>query len=163
MQAVVFQVGAERFAIDTTSITEVIPCIPARPVPAAPKALVGVIEYRGAVVPVLDLCRLFEVGDCPVRLSSRILVCDLDASGVRWGGDAADRPLLGVLAENVTRVTTLDPEAPGSHPGPSTEGFSGLGRIFRDGDGLLQLVEVNDLIPAEVLAAVVRDAGSSAS
>ena len=54
MQAVVFQVGAERFAIDTTSITEVIPCIPARAVPAAPPALLGVIEYRGAVVPVLD-------------------------------------------------------------------------------------------------------------
>ena len=70
MQAVVFQVGAERFAIDTTSITEVIPCIPARVVPAAPPALLGVIEYRGAVVPVLDLCRLFGQGDCPVRLSS---------------------------------------------------------------------------------------------
>lgn len=161
MQAVVFQVGEERFAIDTTSITEVVPCIPARAVPAAPEALVGVIEYRGAVVPVLDLCRLFGAGACPVRLSSRILVCDLDASGVRWGGDAADRPLLGVLAENVTRVTTLDPEAPGSHPGPQTEGIGGLGRIFRDGDGLLQLVEVQELIPAEVIAAVVRDARSS--
>ncbi len=161
MQAVVFQVGPERFAIDTTSITEVIPCIPARPVPSAPKALRGVIEYRGAVVPVLDLCRLFDHGDCPERLSNRILVCDVGGGGERWGEAAADRPLLGVLAENVTRVATLDPDAPGSHPGPATEGFSGLGTILRDADGLLQLVEVADLVPAEVLAAIVRDAGSA--
>ncbi len=163
MQAVVFQVGAERFAIDTTSITEVIPCIPARAVPAAPPALLGVIEYRGAVVPVLDLCRLFGKGDCPVRLSSRILVCDLERSGVRWGGDASETTLLGVLAENVTRVTTIDPEAPGSHPGPETEGFGGLGRILRDRDGLVQVVQVGELIPQDVLAAVIRDAGSAAS
>ena len=162
MQAVVFQVGSERFAIDTTSITEVVPCIPARPVPSAPHALRGVIEYRGAVFPVLDLCRLFERGDCPVRLSNRILVCDLGDEVERWGEAEVDRPLLGILAENVTRVTTLDPEAPGSHPGPVTEGFQGLGRILRDGDGLVQLVEVRQRVPADVLAAVVRDAEHTA-
>ncbi|MDF1700146.1 MAG: chemotaxis protein CheW [Planctomycetota bacterium] len=161
MQAVVFQVGAERFAIDTTSITEVIPGITARPVPSAPAALNGVIEYRGAVVPVLDLCRLFDRGDCPVRLSNRILICNLGDGGERWGEGAVDRALLGILAENVTRVVTLDPDAPGSHPGPATEGFGGLGRILRDPDGLLQLVEVRELIPPAVLAAVVRDAGST--
>ncbi len=155
MQAVVFHIGTERFAIDTESVTEVIPCVPARRVPAAPQALTGVIEYRGSVVPVLDLCRLFDRGDCPVRLSSRILICSLGTSG-----DGAGGLLLGILAENVTRVASIDPDAPGSHPGPATEGFGGLGRILRDQGGLLQLVEVAELIPPAVLAAVVRDAGS---
>ena len=159
MQAVVFHVGAERFAIDTRSIAEVIPCIPARPVPAAMPAVRGVIEYRGAVVPLLDLCRLFGRGDCPVRLSSRILVCDLGHAGRRWGEDLDSDRFLGLLAENVTQVTTLDLEAPGSHPGPATEGFQGLGRILRDEDGLIQLVHVADLVPADLLAAVCRAAG----
>lgn len=162
MQAVVFYVGTERFAIDTASIAEVIPGIPARPVPAANDALTGVIEYRGAVVPVLDLCRLFGLGDCPVRLSNRILVCDLQHEGRRWGQhDEGDR-YLGILAQDVTRVTTLDPEAPGSLPGPETEGFSGLGRILRDRHGLLQLVDVHELIPDDVLAAVHREAARGA-
>jgi chemotaxis-related protein WspB len=156
VQAVVFHIGTERFAIDTESVTEVIPCVPARPVPAAPQALTGVIEYRGSVVPVLDLCRLFGRGDCPVRLSSRILVCSLGTPSE----EGADPRLLGILAENVTRVASIDPDAPGSHPGPATEGFGGLGRILRDSGGLLQLVQVAELIPPEVLAAVVRDAGS---
>lgn len=158
MQAVVFYVGPERFAIDTASVVEVIPGIPARPVPGAPQALTGVIEYRGAVVPVLDLCRLFGRGDCPRMLSNRILVCDLATTGRRWGEQGENTEYLGVLAENVTRVTTLDPGAPGSHPGPATEGFSGLGRILRDGEGLVQLVDVTALVPDEVLASLRRQA-----
>ncbi|MDA1194773.1 MAG: chemotaxis protein CheW [Planctomycetota bacterium] len=158
MQAVVFYVGSERFAIDTQSVAEVIPGIAARPVPSAPEGLRGVIEYRGLVVPVLDLCRLFGRGDCPPRLANRILICDLSNSGARWGVGTHDRPMLGILAENVTRVTTLDPDAQGSHPSPTKA--SGLGRILRDKDGLVQLVQVRDLIPPETLATVVRAAGS---
>ncbi len=158
MQAVVFHVGPERFAIDTSSVAEVVPGIPARPVPGAPEAMTGVIEYRGTVVPVLDLCRLFGRGDCPSKLSNRILVCDLTRTGRRWGEQAEHTEYLGVLAEDVTRVTTLDPDAPGSHPGPATDGFGGLGRILRDGDGLVQLVEVDELVPADVLASLRRKA-----
>ncbi len=156
MRAVIFHVGEERFAIDTSSITEVIPGIPARPVPAAHAALIGVIDYRGRVVPVLDLCRLFGRGDCPSRLSNRILVCTLAGEGRQWGeADDAER-FLGVLAEDVTRIATLDPDAPGSHPGVQTPGVDGLGRILHDEDGLLQLVEVGDLVPDDVLDAVTR-------
>jgi len=158
MQAVVFHVGSERFAIDTKSVAEVIPGIPARPVPAALDALLGVIEYRGDVIPVLDLCRLFESGVCPQRLSNRILVCSLPTAD-----GSADEPsdacrYLGILAEDVTRVTTLDPDAPGSHPGPETPGVRGLGKILKDAKGLVQLVYVDELVPPEVLASLAREA-----
>ncbi len=163
MRAVVFHIGPERFAIDTSSITEVIPGIPARPVPAAHEALIGVVDYRGLVVPVLDLCRLFGRGDCPSRLSNRILVCTLGGDGRQWGDTGEAERLLGILAEDVTRIATLDPDAPGSHPGPETPGVEGLGRILHDADGLLQLVQVEQLIPADVLAAMTRRATEDAS
>lgn len=163
MRAVIFHVGEERFAIDTSSVTEVIPGIPARPVPAAHEALIGVIDYRGRVVPVLDLCRLFGRGDCPSRLSNRILVCTLSGGGSQWGEADQSQRFLGVLAEDVTRIATLDPDAPGSHPGIETPGVKGLGRILHDGDGLLQLVEVAELIPADVLAAMTRRDKGAAS
>ena len=158
MQAVVFHVGPERYAIDTKSIAEVIPCIPARPVPATVPALLGVIEYRGDVIPVLDLCRLFRNEDCPVRLNNRILVCSLGGAAAQAGesGDDSVR-LLGILAENVTRVTTLDPDAPGAHPGPETPGIRGLGKILQDASGLVQLVYVEELVPPDVLASLVRE------
>lgn len=161
MQAVIFHIGKERFAIDTRSIVEVIPGIAARPVPAAHQALVGVIDYRGDVVPVLDLCRLFGRGDCPVRMSNRILMCDI-AANVPEAAEA-ERDLLGILAEDVTRVAVLDPDAPGSHPGPETPGVGGLGRILREGGELLQLVEVGELIAKDVLDTLRRATQESGS
>ena len=161
MQAVIFHVGSERFAIDTRSIVEVIPGISARPVPAAHDALVGVIDYRGAVVPVLDLCRLFGRGDCPVRMSNRILMCELAAEADASENAQGER--LGILAEDVTRVVVLDPDAPGTHPGPETPGVGGLGRILREGGELLQLVEVGELIPRDVLAALRRTSSETDS
>jgi len=158
MQAVVFHVGSERFAIDTKSIAEVIPCIPARAVPSAMEAVIGVIEYRGDVIPVLDLCRLFGAGDCPVRLSNRILVCSMKPEEGVQDGDPQEAALVGVLAENVTRVTTLDADAPGAHPGLQTPGIRGLGQILQDDIGVVQLVYVEELIPADVLASLVREA-----
>ena len=56
------------------------------------------------------------------------------------------------------RVTTLDPDAPGSHPGPETPGIHGLGKILQDATGLVQLVYVEELVPAEILDALVREA-----
>jgi chemotaxis-related protein WspB len=160
VQAVIFHVGEECFAIDTASVTEVVPGIPARPVPASHDGLVGVIDYRGAVVPVLDLCRLFGRGPCPSRLGNRILVCSVGRKGRRWGEQAEAGEQLGILAEDVTQVRTLDTDAPGAHPGP--EGIAGLGRILRDGERLVQLVEVEDLVPADVLRALVRRATKDA-
>jgi chemotaxis-related protein WspB len=148
MQAVVFHVGPERYAIDTKSVAEVIPCIPPRPVPSAMDAIQGMIEYRGDVIPVLDLCRLFRNENCPIRLSNRILVCNLD----RGAGSQ-----LGILAENVTRVTTLDPDAPGVHPGPETPGIRGLGKILQDATGLVQLVYVEELVPSDILDSLERE------
>lgn len=158
MQAVVFHVGSERFAIDTKSVAEVIPGIQARPVPAVHDALLGVIEYRGDVIPVLDLCRLFETGECPTRLSNRILVCSLPPSEETGNAASDECRFLGILAENVTRVTTLDPDAAGTHPGPDTPGVRGLGKILSDAKGLVQLVYVDELIPPEVLASLTREA-----
>lgn len=156
MRAVVFRAGDERYGVRTAAVVEVVPGIRPRPVPGAPPALTGVIDYRGRVVPVLDLCRLFLGTPCPERLANRILVCDraADGAGIAPGREAAR--FVGLLAQDVTRVAELDPRAAGSHPGPRTEGVVGLGRILRHDGGLVQLVRVDELVPAALLEALAQ-------
>lgn len=172
------RVGEQRYALPSAQVVEVVPAVALRPVPGTPASVAGLLAYRGQVVPVVDLPRLFGRGAAPERLSTRIAVCDLEGAGdtvgatlpggrggagAAGGGRASEaasdasraggrRRLVGVLAERVTRVGEVDPAAPGSHPGPTAEGLPALGRVTLDDEGLVQLVEVRDLLSEDLLA-----------
>ena len=50
-----FQIGQQEFCVDITSVREIRGFTPATPIPHAPPYLRGVINLRGAVMPVIDL------------------------------------------------------------------------------------------------------------
>ena len=142
-------------------VVEVVPSVPLRAVPGTVAGIAGLLRFRGGLVPVVDLGLVWAGRSSPARMSSRIVVCELGAVGGAWTEVASQtRPRLGLLAERVLRVTNVDPDAVGGGEGPKTPGARGLGRLVRDGESLLQLVKVEDLVPAEVLASLVREAGA---
>ena len=53
------RVGEERYALPSASVVEVVPSVALRPVPGTPPEVAGLLAYRGRVVPVVDLPRLF--------------------------------------------------------------------------------------------------------
>ena len=146
--------GGQRYALPTACVVEVVPAVALRAVPDVPGSVAGLLDYRGQGVPVVDLARRLGVPPAPPAFATRIVVCERRAAVT---GPAAQsignaRPLLGILAADVTQVGTLDPEAAGSHPGPTPEGERALGRVTHDEQGLVQLVEVEGLVSAELLA-----------
>jgi purine-binding chemotaxis protein CheW len=52
-----FQIGEQEFCVDITSVREIRGFTAATPVPHAPAYMRGVINLRGAVMPVIDLAR----------------------------------------------------------------------------------------------------------
>ena len=50
-----FQIGEQEFCVDITSVREIRGFTPATPVPHSPPYMRGVINLRGAVMPVIDL------------------------------------------------------------------------------------------------------------
>ena len=50
-----FRIGEQEFCVDITSVREIRGFTPATPVPHAPNYMRGVINLRGAVMPVIDL------------------------------------------------------------------------------------------------------------
>jgi chemotaxis-related protein WspB len=153
VQALVFHVGPERYAVPAGSVAEVVPSVPLRRVPGTPEPVAGLFDYRGHVVPVVDLCRLFGEGPCPARLSSRIVVVDLSA-GEPPGSRPPHARFVGALAERVLSVEDLDPTAADAHPGPTSPGVPALGTVVRDDEGLVQLVRVSALLPPDLLASL---------
>lgn len=133
-----FEVGRDHYALDSGSIVEVIPWIGLRPVPHAPRCVVGLAHYRGRVVPILDLALLLEAPPCVVRLSTRIIV-------VRHQTTAGDELLLGLLAERVNDVWRVPRDAQ-VHATGLPDGLS-LGPIYDHDGSLLQVIEIRRLLP----------------
>lgn len=93
---VTFTLDAELFAVSVESVTEIVRVKNITRVPHAPRAVRGIINLRGRVVPTVDL--RVRIGLAPSELSprSRVLVC---RDGER---------LIGLLVDAAHHVVRLD-------------------------------------------------------
>ncbi|ABC30577.1 Chemotaxis signal transduction protein [Hahella chejuensis KCTC 2396] len=83
MEALVFELAQETYALEPEFIAEVVPLKPPTPVPCTPPYVLGVIGVRGRIVSVLDLRVFF---DLPLKgLSDRNSVVVLSQGGREFG------------------------------------------------------------------------------
>ena len=98
-QYLAFTMGGETFAMGIRSIKEVLQFDSLTQVPLMPPFLRGVINLRGAVVPVIDL--FIRFGRPPIPTSRRTCVVILEVTG------AEDTAVLGVMVDNVSEVLEI--------------------------------------------------------
>jgi len=84
MMVVVFQLAGEDYGVETLLVREIIRHQPSRALPGAPLWLEGVIDYRGQVVPVVNMARRLGREDAPPDAGSRIIIYE-GAGGRGWG------------------------------------------------------------------------------
>jgi chemotaxis-related protein WspB len=151
MLVLTFQVGEERLALDVRRIQEIIPWVRLQPLACGPSWLAGIFIYRGQIVPVIDLHRVRGTGECPVHLSTRIILVPHLLNG--------QKRLVGLLAANVAEVREMQPPSPtGGHLGTSSR-FS-LGPVLVDGKEIIHLAELDRLLPGlseEQLALIAKE------
>jgi purine-binding chemotaxis protein CheW len=95
-----FELGGQCYAVEVERVEVVLETVPITRVPKAPAHLRGVINYRGAVIPVADLGVRFGEGRTPTGPGTSIIVLQ-----VRYGHDDIT---IGVLADSVREVIDLD-------------------------------------------------------
>jgi purine-binding chemotaxis protein CheW len=81
-----FEVEGHTYAIDVSQVREIVRWQPVTPLPNAPELIEGVIDLRGAVVPVVDLGR--ALGGAPGQ-RTRIAVTEVDGLVMGLAVDAA--------------------------------------------------------------------------
>ena len=132
MLVLTFQVDGVPYAVQVSQIIEVIPRVELRSVPHSPPCLVGLLHYRGAAVPVVDLGLLLGRSACVERLDTRILLVRASLGG------GVER--LGLVAERVNELVEVDAERPAmANFGMLSAPY--LGRVFETTVGLLQLID----------------------
>ncbi|WP_395405495.1 chemotaxis protein CheW [Pseudoduganella sp. UC29_106] len=92
-----FMLGGEMFAMNILSVREIIEYAGETEVPMMPPCVRGVINLRGAVVPVLDLGMRF--GRPPSQIGRRSCTVIVEAEGI----------IIGVLVDAVNAVLDIDP------------------------------------------------------
>lgn len=99
-QYLIFSLASELFAVGTLRVREIIEYGNVTTVPMMPPFIRGVINLRGAVVPVIDLNARF--GRSPTEVSRRTCVV---ISEVRTAGDTH---VMGIMVDAVSAVRQID-------------------------------------------------------
>jgi chemotaxis-related protein WspB len=137
-----FQLGDDRYALDSSRVIEVVPLVEVKRIPHAIKAVAGIFNYRGKPVPLIDLSELALGRPARPHMSTRIVVITCP------GADRAQH-LLGLIAEKATGTLRRD-AADFTDSGVLNRDAPYLGPIATHPDGLLQWIEPTTLLPAAV-------------
>lgn len=124
-QYLTFSLGQEMFAIGILDIREIIEYRGITTVPMVPAFVRGVINLRGAVVPVIDLAARFGRPSSEITRRTCIVIIELDNEG--------EQQVLGIVVDAVSAVL----EIPDSQiePAPAfgarirTDFIAGMGKV----------------------------------
>ena len=140
VQLACFRVGSELYALDIMRIKEIIRPQKMTPVPKSPAFIEGVINLRGAVIPVADLRKRFDQPISDAHRKNRIVICSLAGK------------IIGLLVDEVTEVKRYGryeiAPAPQFIKGPQADYFLGVAR--RD-DDLIMLINLEKVLSTEEL------------
>ena len=155
-QYLTFGVDGERYAIGILQVREIIGHRTATTVPMAPDYVIGVINLRGEVVPVVDLALKFGLPGAAVTKRTCIVIVDVELGN--------DRTMTGILVEGVHAVIDLRPddiEAPPSFGTGAAGGYLlGMGTI---GESFLPILDVDRVLTEDgVLEGLVPEDGEQA-
>jgi chemotaxis-related protein WspB len=160
MLFLIFELGHDRYALPAAPIVEVLPVVRIKRVPHAPAGVIGVFDYHGAPVPVIDLSELTFGRPSAPRLSTRLIVVSYpDRRGQDQGHghgqgqgkdqDQSQSHLLGLIAERATDTMRRDP-ADFVASGITSGRAPYLGHVTTSSHGVVQRIDVETLLPDDV-------------
>jgi purine-binding chemotaxis protein CheW len=155
-QFLTFMLGGEMFAMDILGIKEIIEYSALTEVPMMPPSVRGVINLRGAVVPVIDLAVRFGRAPAPVTKRTCIVIVEIALDDARQD--------VGVVVDAVNAVLDIPPEH--IEPPPTfgtrirTDFIQGMGNV---NNKFVILLDANQVLSLDELAGLVEQTQSPAA
>lgn len=135
IQLACFRIGGEMYALDILRIREIIRPQKLTPVPKAPSFIEGVINLRGAVIPVVDLRKRFDHAASGADRKTRVIICAISGK------------VIGLIVDEVTEVRRYGRQeiqpAPQFLRGKGAEFFLG---VCRRDDDLVMLLDLERIL-----------------
>jgi purine-binding chemotaxis protein CheW len=144
VQLVTFELGDELYGIDIMDVDEIVPVLEVRQIPSAPVYVEGIINLRGAIIPIISLHRRFHIKKADANEEDSLLsgFLILEVQNMK----------LGVFIDRVSRVVTVNGEDVQEPP----QMLSGIGREYIQGvtseeNGYLIILDINRLFDPKEL------------
>ncbi len=103
IEALTFDLQGETFALEASLVREVLDLLPETEVPGAPPFVSAVINFRGRIIPLVDLRLAFEMACGDPTIDTRIVVIEHPLDG--------EPTLIGLRADKVHEVTSITEES----------------------------------------------------
>ncbi|MDR3568911.1 MAG: chemotaxis protein CheW [Syntrophobacteraceae bacterium] len=146
-QYLTFKLHEEVFALDISKVREVLDFTSVAKVPRTPDFMLGVINLRGSVVPVVDVRLKFGMTGTQRSVNTCIIIVEIEIDG--------ESTILGALVDSVQEVLDLDPNQ--IEPPPrigtrlDTRFIKGMGK--RESEFLI-ILDIDEVFSVRELASV---------
>ena len=143
LQIVCFKIGKEEYGLDILLVQEILRLPKVTTLPKSKPYLMGVIDLRGKVLPIVDLSKRFGIASDKNMENSRAIVVTIGGKKVGLGIDSVS---------HVIKVNTNDIEAPPA----VVKGISGryIVGIAKVDNGFIILLNINQLFSSEELKGI---------
>lgn len=117
IEIIAFRLHDQEFCVRTTTIREIRGWAPSTPIPHAPQDVVGVMNLRGSVIPIIDLAYKLGMPSTAANERSAIVVTEVR------------NMVIGMLVDRVSDILTIK----ASEVQPAPEITTSFDRGFTDG------------------------------
>jgi purine-binding chemotaxis protein CheW len=153
LQYLTFSLDTATLAISILRIVEIIEFRELTPVPMMPSFIRGVLNLRGAVVPVVDLRARFGRGPADVSRKTCVIIVELRSK------EDDSKQDIGVMVDQVNAVVEIAPgdiePAPAFGTGLRPDFISGMGKL---NERFVVLLDLESLLNVEELAQAAASA-----
>ena len=147
-----FYLGSEEYGLEILKVQEIIGLMDITPLPGTPEAILGVINLRGKVIPVMDLRRKFSMDDVEHTKETCIIVVKIE--GVE----------MGIVVDRVSEVADIASadieDAPAFGASVDVEYILGIGKA---GNGVKLLLDIDCVVDGEDLERLRAKANAAAA
>jgi len=155
-QYLTFKLAEDVYAINVVNIKEVLGVPRITKVPRMPECMSGIINLRGSVVPVLDLCKKFELGETTMTVDTGIIVTEI--TNVHEDG-STELLTIGIFSDMVQKVITIEDQD--IEPPPKigiaidTAFIDGMGHVD---DNFIVILNINKILTGSELQEIQENA-----
>lgn len=143
MQIVCFKIGQEEYGIEILKVQEILKLPKVTKIPKSADFIIGLIDLRGQVIPIIDLSRKFGIGDLDGNSKLRAIVVDINGKKVGLAIDSVS---------HVIKVDSKDIEP----PPPIVKGISGryIIGIAKVESGFVVILDISQIFSMDEISAI---------